>query len=57
MDDLVEFIMTHDVREEDLEDYLYDILDLLMMEEQTIVNSNNPTSIQYMSRYTFEVIQ
>lgn len=53
---MVEFIMTHDVKEEDVEDYLYDILDLLMMEEQLMGGSNNPASIQYMARYTFAVI-
>jgi hypothetical protein len=31
--DLFDFIMTHDVKAEDIEDYLYDVLDLLMVEE------------------------
>jgi hypothetical protein len=55
--DLFEFIMTHDIKEEDVEDYLYDILDLLMMDEELIGGSSNPASIQYMARYTHQVIE
>lgn len=43
--DLLEFIMTHDIKEEDLVDYLYDILDLLMMDEELVGGSSNPASI------------
>ena len=49
--------MTHDVREEDLYDYLADILDLLMMEEQLTGGSSNPASIEFMATYAHRVIQ
>jgi hypothetical protein len=49
--------MTHDVREADLYDYLADILDLLMMEEQLTGGSSNPASIEFMATYAYRVIQ
>lgn len=45
INDLFEFIMNHDIKEEDLVDYLYDILDLLMMDEELVGGSSNPASI------------
>lgn len=54
--DLFEFIMSHDVKEGDLYDYLADILDLLMIDEQLTGGSNNPASIESMARYAFAVI-
>ena len=56
-DDLFEFIMSHDVKEDDLEDYLLDILDLMMVEEELLGGSNNPASIAYMAHYTMEVMK
>lgn len=55
--DLFEFIMTHDVRENDLYDYLADILDLLMMDEELSGGSSNPASIEFMARYAYQVIE
>lgn len=43
--DLLDFIMNHDIKEEDMVDYLYDILDLLMMDEELVGGSSNPASI------------
>lgn len=54
---MYDFIMTHDVTVDDINDYLYDIIDLLMMEEQLIGGSSNPASIDYMANYTHQVIQ
>jgi hypothetical protein len=54
--DIFEFIMTHDVKEKDIYDYLSDILEMLMMEEELIGGSTNPASIEYMSAYTYQVI-
>lgn len=48
--------MTHDVRENDLYDYLSDILDLLMMEEELNGGSSNPASIEFMTGYAYKVI-
>lgn len=48
--------MTHDVRENDLYDYLSDILDLLMMEEELSGGSSNPASIEFMAAYAYKVI-
>ena len=43
--DLKDFIMNHDVKAEDIEDYLYDILDLLMINEELLGGKNNPASL------------
>lgn len=56
-DDLCDFIMTHDVKAEDIEDYLLDVLDLLMIDEELIGGSSNPASVQYMASYTEKVIE
>jgi hypothetical protein len=37
--------MEHDVKEEDIQDYLYDILDLLMIDEQLSGAYKNPASV------------
>lgn len=55
-DDLFEFIMTHDVTPEYIEDYLADVLDLLMVEEEIVGGNSNPASIHRMAIYTTEVI-
>jgi hypothetical protein len=57
IEDLFDFIMTHDVSSDDLFDYLDDILDLLMMEEELVGGSSNPASIDYMANFTHAVIQ
>jgi hypothetical protein len=57
VDDLFEFIMNHDVKPNDLYDYLSDILSLLMIEEDLIGGSSNPCSIEYMANFTHSVIQ
>ena len=57
IDDNFEFIMTHDVKIDDLYDYLSDILGLLMIEEDLIGGSSNPCSIEYMANFTHSVIQ
>lgn len=56
-DDLFEFIMSHDVKADDIEDYLYDILDLLMIEEELIGGNKNPASINYMSSHIIRVME
>lgn len=55
--DLLDFIMNHDVKEEDLVDYLYDILDLLMMDEELVGGSSNPASIESMATLTIKIIE
>lgn len=54
--DLFQFIMDHDVKCEDIEDYLYDIMDLMMVQEELSGGSSNPASIENMSLYTMKVI-
>ncbi len=56
-DDLFDFIMTHDVKVEDIEDYLEDVLDLMMIDEELLGGSSNPASIHYMANFTMEVIE
>jgi hypothetical protein len=57
IDDLFDFIMTHDIKPNDLYDYLSDILSLLMIEEDLVGGSSNPCSIEYMAEFTHSVIQ
>lgn len=55
-EDLFDFIMTHEVKSEDVEDYLDDILDLMMVDEELAGGNRNPASIRYMANHTVEVI-
>ena len=48
--------MNHDVKAEDIEDYLDDVLQLLMVQEELIGGNSNPASTYYMSNYTISVI-
>jgi hypothetical protein len=49
--------MSHDVKAEDIEDYLFDVLDLLKIDEELTGGSRNPASVGYMSNYTVDVIE
>lgn len=49
--------MEHDVKSQDIEDYLYDILDLLMIDEELSGAYRNPASVEYMADYTMRVIK
>lgn len=54
--DLHLFIMEHDVSLEDLEDYLFDILDLLMIDEELVGGSQNIGSVEHIAKSIHEVI-
>ncbi len=54
--DMYQFIMEHDVKEEDIEDYLNDILDLLSIDEDLSLGSGGMGSVRYMSRQVIQVI-
>ena len=56
-EDLFEFIMNHDVKAQDVEDYLDDILDLMMVQQELSGGNSNPASTYYMSNYTISVIE
>ena len=56
IDDMHQFIMKHDVKEEDIEDYLNDILDLLSIDEDISSNGGMMGSVRYMSRQVIQVI-
>jgi hypothetical protein len=48
--------MEHDVKEEDIEDYLNDILDLLSIEEDSTMGNSGMGSVRYMSQQVIQVI-
>ncbi len=54
--DMHQFIMEHDVKEEDIEDYLNDILDLLSIEEDSAMGNSGMGSVRYMSQQVIQVI-
>ncbi len=54
--DMHQFIMEHDVKEEDIEDYLNDILDLLSIEEDSTMGNSGMGSVRYMSQQVIQVI-
>lgn len=54
--DMHQFIMEHDVKEEDIEDYLNDILDLLSIEEDSSLGNSGMGTVRYMSQQVIQVI-
>ena len=48
--------MNHDVKAEDIEDYLDDILELMRVDEELMGGNSNPASTHYMANYTCQVI-
>lgn len=53
IEDLFEYVMTHDVNPDHIEDYLDDIMDMMKVEEELEGGINNKASRPFMARQLF----